>query len=77
MRFLMLGFGDLGKVLIILGAVIVGIGVLLVVGDKIPWVGRLPGDIIIRKEKITFYFPIVTCLILSILLTIIFSLFRK
>ena len=73
----MLGFGDLGKVLIILGAVIVGIGVLLVVGDKIPWVGRLPGDIIIRKEKITFYFPIVTCLILSILLTIIFSLFRK
>jgi len=73
----MLGFGDLGKVLIILGAVIVGIGVLLVVGDKIPWVGRLPGDIIIRKEKITFYFPIVTCLILSILLTIIFSLSRK
>ena len=73
----MLEFGDLGKVLIILGAVIVGIGVLLVVGDKIPWVGRLPGDIIIRKEKITFYFPIVTCLILSILLTIIFSLFRK
>ena len=73
----MLGFGDLGKVLIILGAVIVGIGVLLVVGDKIPWVGRLPGDIIIRKEKITFYFPIVTCVILSILLTIIFSLFRK
>ena len=73
----MLGFGDLGKVLIILGAVIVGIGVLLVVGDKIPWVGRLPGDIIIRKEKITFYFPIVTCLILSILLTIIFSLFRR
>jgi len=73
----MLGFGDLGKVLIILGAVIVGIGVLLVVGDKILWVGRLPGDIIIRKEKITFYFPIVTCLILSILLTIIFSLFRR
>ena len=77
MRFLMLGFGDLGKVLIILGAVIVGIGVLLVVGDKIPWIGKLPGDIIIRKEKITFYFPIVTCLILSILLTIIFSLSRK
>ena len=73
----MLGFGDLGKVLIILGAVIVGIGVLLVVGDKIPWIGKLPGDIIIRKEKITFYFPIVTCLILSILLTIIFSLFRR
>jgi hypothetical protein len=46
-------------------------------GDKIPWIGKLPGDIIIRKEKFTFYFPIVTCIILSILLTMIFSLFRK
>jgi len=73
----MLGFSDLGKVLIVLGAVIAGIGVLLMVGDKIPWIGKLPGDIIIKKEKFTFYLPIVTCIILSILLTIIFSLFRK
>jgi hypothetical protein len=73
----MLGFSDLGKVLIVLGAVIAGIGVLLMVGDKIPWIGKLPGDIIIRREKFTIYFPIVTCIILSILLTIIFSLFRK
>jgi hypothetical protein len=73
----MLGFSDLGKVLIVLGAVIAGIGVLLMVGDKIPWIGKLPGDIIIRKEKFTVYFPIVTCIILSILLTMIFSLFRK
>jgi len=71
------GFSDLGKVLVVLGAVIAGVGVLLVLGDKIPWIGKLPGDIIIRKEKFTFYFPIVTCIILSILLTIIFSLFRK
>jgi hypothetical protein len=63
--------------LIILGAVIAGIGVLLMLGDKIPWIGKLPGDIIIRKEKFTFYFPIVTCIIVSILLTIIFSLIRK
>jgi hypothetical protein len=73
----MFGLGDFGKVLVILGAVIAGIGVLLMVGDKIPWIGKLPGDIIIRKEKFTFYFPIVTGVILSILLTIIFSLFRK
>jgi len=73
----MLGFSDLGKVLIVLGAVIAGIGVLLMVGDKIPWIGKLPGDIIIRKEKFTFYFPVVTCIILSILLTIIFSFFRR
>ena len=73
----MLGFSDLGKVLIVLGVVIAGVGVLLMMGDKIPWIGKLPGDIIIRKEKFTFYFPIVTCIILSIFLTIIFSLFRK
>ena len=73
----MFGFSDLGKVLIVLGVVIAGVGVLLMMGDKIPWIGKLPGDIIIRKEKFTFYFPIVTCIILSILLTIIFSLFRK
>ena len=73
----MLGFSYLGKVLIVLGVVIAGVGVLLIMGDKIPWIGKLPGDIIIRKEKFTFYFPIVTCIILSILLTIIFSLFRK
>jgi len=73
----MLGFSDLGKVLIVLGVVIAGVGVLLIMGDKIHWIGKLPGDIIIRKEKLTFYFPIVTCVILSILLTIIFSLFRK
>jgi hypothetical protein len=73
----MFGLGDFGKVLVILGSVIAGIGVLLMVGDKIPWIGKLPGDIIIRKEKFTVYFPIVTCIILSILLTMIFSLFRK
>ena len=71
------GLGDFGKVLVILGAVIAGIGVLLMLGDKIPWIGKLPGDIIIRREKFIFYFPIVTCIILSVLLTIIFSLFRK
>jgi len=77
MRHVVVGFSDLGKALIVLGLIIAGIGVLLMMGDKIPWIGKLPGDIIIRKEKFTFYFPIVTCIILSILLTIIISLFRK
>ena len=73
----MAGFGDLGKMLVILGIVIAGIGVLLLVGDKIPWMGRLPGDIMIKREKFTFYFPVVTCIIISIILTLVFSLFRK
>ena len=56
---------------------IIIVGVLLLVGDKIPWIGRLPGDIIIRKEKFSFYFPITTCIIISIILTLLFTLFRK
>jgi hypothetical protein len=69
--------GPLGKMLILMGALIMGIGLLLYFGDKIPWVGRLPGDILVKKEKFTFYFPIVTCLLISLVLTLLFSLFRK
>ena len=73
----MLGFGPLGKMLILLGVFIILIGVLLVIGEKIPWIGRLPGDIIIRKKNFTFYFPIVTSILISIILTLLFTLFRK
>ena len=73
----MLGFGPLGKMLILLGVFIVLIGVLLVIGEKIPWIGRLPGDIIIRKKNFTFYFPIVTSILISIFLTLLFTLFGK
>jgi len=69
--------GALGKLLILLGVFIILIGLLLLVGEKIPWVGRLPGDIIIRKKNFTFYFPIVTSIIISIVLTLLFALFRK
>jgi hypothetical protein len=56
---------------------IIIIGVLLLVGDKIPWVGKLPGDIIVKKEKFTFYFPLTTSILISIILTLLFTLFRK
>jgi len=69
--------GPLGKMLILLGVFIILIGILLVIGEKIPWIGRLPGDIIIRKKNFTFYFPIVTSILISILLTLLFTLFRK
>jgi len=72
-----LGFGPLGKMLILLGVFIILIGFLLVIGEKIPWIGRLPGDIIIRKKNFTFYFPIVTSILISIILTLLFTLFRK
>jgi len=73
----MIGLGPLGKMLILLGVFIILIGALLLVGEKIPWIGRLPGDIIIRKKNVTFYFPIVTSILISIILTMLFTLFRK
>jgi len=71
------GFSALGKMLILLGVFIILIGLFLLLGDKIPWIGKLPGDIIIRKEKFSFYFPITTCILISIILTLLFALFRK
>jgi len=73
----MVGFGPLGKLLILLGVFIILVGLFLLLGEKIPWVGRLPGDIIIRKKNFTFYFPIVTSILISIILTLFFMLFRK
>jgi hypothetical protein len=73
----MIGLGSLGKMLILLGVFIILIGFLLVIGEKIPWIGRLPGDIIIRKKNFTFYFPVVTSILISIILTLLFTLFRK
>jgi len=68
---------SLGKVLIIMGLVIAGIGVLLVLTPKVPWLGKLPGDILIKKDSFRFYFPITTCIIISIILTLLFYLFRR
>ena len=71
------GFGGLGKMLILLGVFIIVMGLLLLLGGKIPWVGRLPGDILIKRERFTFYFPIATSILISIILTLLFALFRK
>jgi hypothetical protein len=67
----------LGKALIIVGLLlaIIGGGILLL--PKIPWIGRLPGDIFYKGEKFSFYFPLTTSIIISILLTLLFSIFRK
>lgn len=69
--------GALGKLFILLGVLIVVIGLLLLIGEKIPWLGKLPGDTIIRKERFTFYFPLTTSILISILLTLLFMIFRK
>lgn len=69
-------FSHFGKILIIIGLITAGIGLLFFAGDKIPWVGRLPGDLFIKGKKATFYFPITTCIIISIIMTLVLFLFR-
>jgi hypothetical protein len=67
----------LGKGLIMLGLILVIIGGILLLWPKIPWIGKLPGDIFIKGEKVVFYFPITTSIIISILLTLLFAIFRR
>jgi hypothetical protein len=67
----------LGRVLIVAGAVLVALGVLLTLAGKLPGVGRLPGDILYRRGNFTFYFPLATSILLSLLLTLIFWLLRR
>jgi hypothetical protein len=66
-----------GKILIITGAVIVVIGAILMLSGKLPWIGRLPGDIMVQKKNFTFYFPIATCILLSVIISIIFWLIGR
>ncbi len=68
---------EFGKILIGLGLLLVIIGAVLVLAPKIPFLGRLPGDLVIRRGNFTFYFPLATSIILSIVLTLLFSIFRK
>ena len=68
---------ELGKFLIMLGAIVLLLGLILWSGFAPNWLGRLPGDIRIEREHSAFYFPIVTCIILSILLSVLLSIFRR
>ena len=63
----------IGKILLIFGGVIIVVGLLLVFSQHIPFLGKLPGDIFVKKDGSSFYFPIVTCLVISIVLTIIIN----
>ncbi len=68
---------DFGRTLIVLGAVVVLVGLGLLLADRIPWLGRLPGDIVVRREHGTFYFPIVTSIVVSLVLTLLLNLFFR
>ena len=67
----------LGKALIYLGIVLVVVGLVLSVAGKVPWLGHLPGDISIQRERYSFYFPITTCVLISIVISLVLYFFRR
>ena len=69
---------NLGKILVIAGIILIIAGVIIYfTGDKLGWIGHLPGDIRVEKENVRFYFPITTMIILSIVVSFIFWLIKK
>ncbi len=71
-------FGSaLGKTLILTGCLIVVVGVVVTFGAKIPWLDKLPGNIYIKRGNFTLYFPLTTCIILSILLTLVLRFLKR
>lgn len=67
----------MGKMLIIAGIILILAGLAFLFADKIPFLGRLPGDIYVKKERFSFYFPITTSIVVSIILTVLFSIFFR
>ena len=70
-------FSGLGKGLIVTGVILVTVGLIFYYFNKIPFLGKLPGDILIKRENFTFYSPIVTSIILSIVISLILYIIRK
>ena len=70
----MAGFG---KALIYLGILLVVVGVIFLLGGKIPWLGHLPGDLTIEREGYTFYFPLTTCVLISVIISLVLYFFRR
>lgn len=68
---------QIGKTVLAIGIFISIIGILLILLSKIPWLGKLPGDILVKKKDFTFYFPLATSILLSIILSLIFYFMGK
>lgn len=68
----------MGRLLILLGLCLVAVGLVCTLGEKLPFrLGRLPGDIYIQGKHTSFYFPVVTCLVLSVVFSLVIWLFRR
>jgi membrane protein implicated in regulation of membrane protease activity len=67
----MIAFNDLGKLLILLGAILIVIGAAILLVGRLPWLGRLPGDIYVERRNFTFFFPITTSILISVILSLV------
>ena len=67
----------MGKSIIVIGLLLIVIGVAIAFGPRIPFIGKLPGDIYIKKDNFTFYFPLGTSVLISVIITFVMYLFRK
>lgn len=68
---------DLGKILIFFGLLLVVLGLVFSLAGKLPWLGNLPGDITIQRERFTFYFPVTTSILISVILSLVLYFFRR
>jgi uncharacterized membrane protein len=67
----------LGKTLLLFGAILLVLGGVVLAAGRIPWIGRLPGDLSFRRNGVVFYLPLASCLLVSILLSLLASFFRR
>ncbi len=73
----MQGFDSFGKLLILFGVILLAVGGLMLFVGKVPYLGKLPGDIYIQRKNFSFYFPLTTSILVSIILTLLFSLLSR
>jgi uncharacterized protein HemY len=69
--------GELARAMILIGTVLIVIGLVMLVVPRVPFLGKLPGDILIKKERFTFYFPLATSIVISIIISLILYLINK
>ena len=74
---MMMPWNELGKLLILFGVILIMVGAALVVADKIPWLGRLPGDIHIQRPNFSFFFPLTTSIVISVVLSLLLYLLSR
>jgi hypothetical protein len=73
----MMPLSGFGKLLILLGGVLIIVGAVVVLAGKIPWLGRLPGDIYLERRNFSFFFPLTTSILISVILSLVVYLFSR